>query len=63
MVQSRLRSEYASITGHVFESYKDTLALVVAHCSPEDWQYIMDMPALYNLIRQDGQQHDVMLQE
>jgi hypothetical protein len=36
---------------------------VVAHCSPEDWQYVMDMPALYSLIWPDGQQHDVMLQE
>jgi hypothetical protein len=63
VVQSRLRSDSASIVGHVFESYEDTLAWAVAHCSPEDWQYIMDMPALYSLIRPDGQQHDVMLQE
>jgi hypothetical protein len=26
VVQSRLRSDYASIAGHVFESYEDTLA-------------------------------------
>jgi hypothetical protein len=63
MVHSRLRSDSASIAGHVFESYEDTLAWVVAHCSPEDWQYVMDMPALCSLIRPDGQQHDVMLQE
>jgi hypothetical protein len=37
VVQSRLRSDSASIAGHVFESYEDTLAWVVAHCSPEDW--------------------------
>jgi hypothetical protein len=63
VVQSRLRSDSASISGHVFESYEDTLVWVVAHCSPEDWQYVMDMPALYSLMRPDGQQHYVMLQE
>jgi hypothetical protein len=46
VVQSRLRSDYASIARNVFESYEDTLAWVVAHCSTEDWQYAMDMPAL-----------------
>jgi hypothetical protein len=63
VVQSRLRSDSASIAGHVFESYEDTLAWVMAHCIPEDWQYVMGMPALYSLIRPHGQQHDVMLQE
>jgi hypothetical protein len=63
VVQSRLRSDYASIARHVFESYEDTLVWVVAHCSPEDWQYVMDVPALYSLIWTDGQQHDGRLQE
>jgi hypothetical protein len=63
VVQSRLRSDSASIAGHVFGSYEDTLAWVVAHCSPEDWQYVMNMPALYSLICPDGQKNDVMLQE
>jgi hypothetical protein len=36
---------------------------VVAHCSPEDWQYVMDMAVLYSLIWPDGQQHYVMFQE
>jgi hypothetical protein len=54
MVQSRLRSDSASIAGHVFESREDTLAWVVVHYSPEDWQYIMDMLALYSLIHPDG---------
>jgi hypothetical protein len=36
VVQFRLRSDYASIAGHVFESYEDTLMWVVMHCSPED---------------------------
>jgi hypothetical protein len=63
VVRSRLRSYSASIAGHVFESYEDTLVWVVAHCSPEDWQYGMDIPDLFSLIRPDGQQHDAMLQE
>jgi hypothetical protein len=63
VVQSPLRSDSASISGHVFESYEDILVWVVAHCSPEDWQYVMDIPALYSLIRPDDQHHDVMLQE
>jgi hypothetical protein len=63
VVQSRLRSDSASISGHVFESYEDTLAWVVSHCSPIDWQYDIDMPALYSLKWSDGQQHNFMLQE
>jgi hypothetical protein len=46
----------------VFESYEDTLQWV-ANCSPEDWQYVMNMPELYSLVRPNGQQHDGMLQE
>jgi hypothetical protein len=34
VVQSHLRSDSASIAGHVFGSYEDTLAWVVAHCTP-----------------------------
>jgi hypothetical protein len=63
MVQSRLRSDAASVTGHVCESYEDTYQWVVANCSPEDWQYVMDMSALYSLVRPEGQNHDVMLTE
>jgi hypothetical protein len=61
MVQSRLRSDAVSVAGHVFESYEDTFQWVVANCSPEDWQYIMGMPALYSLVRPDGHEYDVML--
>jgi hypothetical protein len=43
VVQSRLLSESASIGWQVFESYEDTLKWVVTNCSPEDWQYVMDM--------------------
>jgi hypothetical protein len=55
MAQSLLRSDSASVVGHVFESYEDTYQWVVAYCIPEDWQYGMDMPALYSLVRPDGQ--------
>jgi hypothetical protein len=49
------------VSGHVFESYEDIYQWVVANYSPEDWQYVMDMPALYSLVRPKGQKHDVML--
>jgi hypothetical protein len=60
VVQSRLRSESASIGGHVFESYKDTLKWVVTNYSPEDWQYVMDIPAVYSLVRPDGQIYNTL---
>jgi hypothetical protein len=63
MVQSRLSYDAASVAGHVFESYEDNYQWVVANCSPEDWQYFMDMSALYSLVRPDGQEYDVMLTE
>jgi hypothetical protein len=63
VVRSRLSSDSASISGHVFESYEDTLDWVVAHFSSEDWQCVMDMPALNSLKLPDCQHHDVMLQE
>jgi hypothetical protein len=61
VVQYRLRSDAASVAGHVFESYDDTYKWVVANYSPEDWQYFMDMPALYSLVRIEGQHHDMIL--
>jgi hypothetical protein len=63
MMQSRLRSDAASVSGHVFESYEDTYQWLVVNCSPEDWKYVMDMPALYSLVRPEGTNHDVMLTE
>jgi hypothetical protein len=35
----------------------------VTNCSPADWQYFLDMPALYSLVRPDGQIHDTFLKE
>jgi hypothetical protein len=63
VVQSRVGSDTASAAGHVFESYEDTYQWVVANCSPEDWQYVMDMPALYSLVRPDSQNNDGILAE
>jgi hypothetical protein len=63
VVQSRLRSDAVCVGEHTFESYEDTLTWVTANCSAEDWQYVMDMPALYSLVRPYGQAYDVLLQE
>jgi hypothetical protein len=63
MRKSRLRLYAASVAGHVFESYEDTYQWVVANCSPKDWQYVMVMPALYSLVRPEGQTYGVMFTE
>jgi hypothetical protein len=62
IVQYHLRSDAASVAGHVFESYERTYKWVVVNCIPEDW-HVMDMPALYSMVRPEGQNHDVMLTE
>jgi hypothetical protein len=62
-VESRLRSDDASIGGHVFESCEETFKCFLANCSPEDWQCVMGMPALYSLARPDGQGYRVLLGE
>jgi hypothetical protein len=51
VAQSRLQSDSACVGGHAFESYEDTLKWVTANCSAEYWEYVMDMPALYSLVR------------
>jgi hypothetical protein len=28
-----------------------------------DWKYVMDMPALYSLVKTDGQGHTALLEE
>jgi hypothetical protein len=56
VVQSRLLSD-------TFKSYEDTFKWVIANCSTEDWQYVIDMPALYILVWRDGKEYDVPLQE
>jgi hypothetical protein len=59
----QLRSDTACVGGYTFESYEDTLKWVTENCSAEDWQYVMDMPALYSLVRPNGQEYDILLQE
>jgi hypothetical protein len=51
------------VGGHTLESYEDTLKWVAANCSAEDWQYVMNMPALYTIVRPNGKEYDVILQE
>jgi hypothetical protein len=63
VVQSRLCSDTVCVGGYMFESYEDTLKWVTANCSPEDCQYVTDMSALYSLVRPDGKDYDVLLQE
>jgi hypothetical protein len=63
VVQSWLRSDAASIGGRVSKSYEYTLNWLVVNCSPEDWQYGMDMPAIYSKVRPDGQGYRVLLEE
>jgi hypothetical protein len=55
IVQSHLKSDASSVAGHVFESYEETYRWVVAYCRPVDWQCVMDIPALYSLVRPEGQ--------
>jgi hypothetical protein len=63
VVKSRLRSDAASIGGHVCESYEDTLRWVVAYCSPEYYQYVMAMLVIYSVVCPDGQGYRVLLEE
>jgi hypothetical protein len=63
MVQTRLRSDTTSVAGHNFEYYEDTFTWVVAHYSTDNLQYVMDMPALYSLVRPDGSVYDTFLEE
>jgi hypothetical protein len=51
------------IGGITFESYDNTLKWVSQYCHKDDWKYVMDMPALYSLVRTDGQGHKALLEE
>jgi hypothetical protein len=53
MVQSRIRSDAASVAGHMFELYEYT----------DGWEYVMYMSALYSLTRPDGPVYDTLLVE
>jgi hypothetical protein len=60
---SRIKSKAVTIGGITFESYDDTLKWVSRYCHKDDWKYVMDMPALYSLLKTDGQGHKVVLEE
>jgi hypothetical protein len=51
---SRIKSEAVTIGGITFESYDDTLKWVSQYCHKDDLKYVMDMPALYSLVKIDG---------
>jgi hypothetical protein len=57
---SRIKSETVTIFGITFESYDDTLKWVSQYCHKDDWKYVMDMPALYSLVKTDGQGHKAL---
>jgi hypothetical protein len=63
VVQSHFRPDAAYIDGTICKYYEDNYQWLVANCSPDGWKYVMDMPAVYSLVRPDGQQYEVMLTE
>jgi hypothetical protein len=62
-VGARIKSESVTIGGVTFESYDDTLKWVTTHCHKDDWKYVMDMPALYSLVKTDGKNLKALLEE
>jgi glucose dehydrogenase len=60
---SRIKSEALTIGGITFESYDDTLKWVYQYCHKDDCKYVMDMPALYSVVKTDGQGHKALLEE
>jgi glucose dehydrogenase len=51
-----------TIAGVTFESYDDTLKWFTTHCHKDDWKYVMDMPALYSLVKTDGKNLKALLE-
>jgi hypothetical protein len=60
---SRIKSKAVTIGGITFESYDDTFKWVSQYCHEDDWKYVMDMPALYSLVKTDVQGHKALLEE
>jgi hypothetical protein len=50
----RIKSEAVNIGGITFESCDNTLKWVSQYCHKDDLKYLMDMPALYSLVKKDG---------
>jgi hypothetical protein len=60
---SRIKSEAVTIGGIIFESCDDTLKWVSQYFHKDDWKYVMDIPALYSLVKTYGQCHKALLEE
>jgi hypothetical protein len=60
---ARIKSESVTIGGVTLESYDDTLKWVTNHCHKDDWKYVMDMSALYSLVKTDGNNLKALLEE
>jgi hypothetical protein len=60
---ARIKSESVTIGGVTLESYDDTLKWVTNHFHKDDWKYAMDMPALYSLVKTDGNNLKALLEE
>jgi hypothetical protein len=59
----RIKSEVVTIGGITFEPYDDTLKWVSQYCHKDDLKYVMGIPALYSLVKTDGQGHNALLEE
>jgi hypothetical protein len=60
---SRIKIKAVTIGGITFESYYDTLKWVSQYYHKDDWKYVMDMPALYSLVKTYGQGHKALSEE
>jgi hypothetical protein len=60
---ARIKSESVTIGGVPFVSYDDTLKWVTTHYHKDDWKYVMDMHALYSLLKTDGKNLKALLEE
>lgn len=63
VISSCIKSESVTIGGVNFESYDNTLKWVTTHGHRDNWKYVMDMPALYCLVKTGGQGHKALLEE
>jgi hypothetical protein len=49
--------------GITFDSYDDTLKWGTTYFHKDDWNYLMDMPTIYSLIKTDGQGYKTFMEE
>jgi hypothetical protein len=50
------------IWGGGVESYDDTLTWVTTHCRKDEWMYMMDIPTLSSLVKNDDQGYKALLE-